>query len=275
MQEPSFPLGIQRGEKGVLRRAGRASAELRVLSRPQAVTGCEDCLAALLDHDAFVLCRDFKGRTPIHFASACGHLEILRTLLQAALSTDPLDSVVDYSGYSPMHWASYSGRSRAGLREERREAGRAGLSPAPAAWGAVGPAVSSAGGGTPATGGDVSVFRVALKSFGRRCRIRSLLRCSSFAAREETKPLPLCWGTGWFGHVAPVQPLGPVALGLWPEPEPPAPSRSVVARTAGRALMLFHPSLLPGHEDCLELLLEHNPFAYLEGNPFTPLHCAV
>uniref|UniRef100_A0A8C8SJZ8 Ankyrin repeat domain 52 n=1 Tax=Pelusios castaneus TaxID=367368 RepID=A0A8C8SJZ8_9SAUR len=101
------------------------------------MTGCEDCLGALLDHDAFVLCRDFKGRTPIHFASACGHSEILRSLLQAALSTDPLDSVVDYSGYSPMHWASYS-----------------------------------------------------------------------------------------------------------------------------------------GHEDCLELLLEHNPFAYLEGNPFTPLHCA-
>lgn len=76
------------------------------------MTGCEDCLAALLDHDAFVLCRDFKGRTPIHFASACGHLEILRTLLQAALSTDPLDAVVDYSGYSPMHWASYSGEER-------------------------------------------------------------------------------------------------------------------------------------------------------------------
>uniref|UniRef100_A0A2K5PQC7 Ankyrin repeat domain 52 n=1 Tax=Cebus imitator TaxID=2715852 RepID=A0A2K5PQC7_CEBIM len=103
-----------------------------------AVTGCEDCLAALLDHDAFVLCRDFKGRTPIHLASACGHTAVLRTLLQAALSTDPLDAGVDYSGYSPMHWASYT-----------------------------------------------------------------------------------------------------------------------------------------GHEDCLELLLEHSPFSYLEGNPFTPLHCAV
>lgn len=41
-------------------------------------------------------------------------------------------------------------------------------------------------------------------------------------------------------------------------------------------IMLFaFSSLLTGHEDCLELLLEHNPFAYLEGNPFTPLHCAV
>jgi len=102
------------------------------------VTGCEDCLAALLDHDAFVLCRDFKGRTPIHFASACGHLEILRTLLQAALSTDPLDSVVDYSGYSPMHWASYSGKDWAGplpasalLLMGRREPGRARLSLCP------------------------------------------------------------------------------------------------------------------------------------------------
>lgn len=77
------------------------------------MTGCEDCLAALLDHDAFVLCRDFKGRTPIHLASACGHTAVLRTLLQAALSTDPLDAGVDYSGYSPMHWASYTGTSGA------------------------------------------------------------------------------------------------------------------------------------------------------------------
>lgn len=89
---------------------GTFSSSLGAVSL-QAVTGCEDCLAALLDHDAFVLCRDFKGRTPIHFASVCGHSEILRTLLQAALSTDPLDSVVDYSGYSPMHWASYSGKT--------------------------------------------------------------------------------------------------------------------------------------------------------------------
>lgn len=35
------------------------------------------------------------------------------------------------------------------------------------------------------------------------------------------------------------------------------------------------PYSCPGHEDCLELLLEHSPFSYLEGNPFTPLHCAV
>ena len=118
------------------------------------MTGCEDCLAALLDHDAFVLCRDFKGRTPIHFASACGHLEILRTLLQAALSTDPLDSVVDYSGYSPMHWASYSGKDLgwapahlcSALPNDGEEGARKSqvVPLSPAALGAISPAVSSA-----------------------------------------------------------------------------------------------------------------------------------
>ncbi|XP_065141494.1 serine/threonine-protein phosphatase 6 regulatory ankyrin repeat subunit C isoform X1 [Paramisgurnus dabryanus] len=30
-----------------------------------------------------------------------------------------------------------------------------------------------------------------------------------------------------------------------------------------------------GHEDCLEVLLEHKPCSIQEGNPFTPLHCAL
>lgn len=99
------------------------SPSLTPSRRPQAVTGCEDCLAALLDHDAFVLCRDFKGRTPIHLASACGHTAVLRTLLQAALSTDPLDAGVDYSGYSPMHWASYTGAGPGPQRAQERGSG--------------------------------------------------------------------------------------------------------------------------------------------------------
>lgn len=37
--------------------------------------------------------------------------------------------------------------------------------------------------------------------------------------------------------------------------------------------MLF--SLSAGHEDCLEVLLEFKTFIHEEGNPFTPLHCAL
>ncbi|MGH0178935.1 UNVERIFIED_CONTAM: hypothetical protein FKN15_077973 [Acipenser sinensis] len=75
----------------------------------EAVMGCEDCVCALLDHDAFALCRDFKGRTPLHLAAACGHVNLLGTLLQAAFNTDPLDSLLDYSGYTPAHWAACHG----------------------------------------------------------------------------------------------------------------------------------------------------------------------
>uniref|UniRef100_A0A673YDF4 Ankyrin repeat domain 52 n=1 Tax=Salmo trutta TaxID=8032 RepID=A0A673YDF4_SALTR len=30
-----------------------------------------------------------------------------------------------------------------------------------------------------------------------------------------------------------------------------------------------------GHEDCLDVLLDHKPFSIQEGNPFTPLHCSA
>ena len=163
------------------------------------MTGCEDCLAALLDHDAFVLCRDFKGRTPIHLASACGHTAVLRTLLQAALSTDPLDTGVDYSGYSPMHWASYTG----------------------VALGLCGTA------------------EMGWRGVGRADK-------DSWVTLDPE----VAWGVERWDRTS-------------------ERGRGVVLSIATL------PSSSPGHEDCLELLLEHSPFSYLEGNPFTPLHCAV
>uniref|UniRef100_A0A8C7GMV8 Ankyrin repeat domain 52 n=1 Tax=Oncorhynchus kisutch TaxID=8019 RepID=A0A8C7GMV8_ONCKI len=69
----------------------------------------EDCVSALLEHGASALCRDFRGRTPLHLAASCGHMELLRSLLQGATRTDPLDSMLDYSGYTPTHWAAYHG----------------------------------------------------------------------------------------------------------------------------------------------------------------------
>ncbi|XP_056128880.1 serine/threonine-protein phosphatase 6 regulatory ankyrin repeat subunit C-like [Lampris incognitus] len=37
----------------------------------------------------------------------------------------------------------------------------------------------------------------------------------------------------------------------------------------------LHWAAYKGHEDCLEVLLEHKTFPHEEGNPFTPLHCAL
>uniref|UniRef100_A0A8B9RJM5 Ankyrin repeat domain 52 n=1 Tax=Astyanax mexicanus TaxID=7994 RepID=A0A8B9RJM5_ASTMX len=75
----------------------------------RAVVGSEDCVSALLEHEASGLCRDVRGKSPLHLAASCGHGEVLRLLLQAAAQSDPLDSLLDYSGYTPAHWAAYHG----------------------------------------------------------------------------------------------------------------------------------------------------------------------
>lgn len=77
----------------------------------QAVVGGEACVSALLVHGAFILCRDFHGRSPLHLAASCGHAGILRLLLEAAALSDPLDSLLDYSGYTPAHLAAYHGKN--------------------------------------------------------------------------------------------------------------------------------------------------------------------
>lgn len=75
----------------------------------KAMLGCEGCISALLEHGASALYRDSQGRTPLHLAASRGHTELLRTLLKAAMKSDPLDSMLDYRGYMPVHWAAYHG----------------------------------------------------------------------------------------------------------------------------------------------------------------------
>ncbi|GLD64307.1 serine/threonine-protein phosphatase 6 regulatory ankyrin repeat subunit C-like protein, partial [Lates japonicus] len=75
-----------------------------------AMLGSEDCVTALLEHGASALCRDSQGRTPLHLAASRGHMELLKSLLKAAMKADPLDSMLDHRGYTPTHWAAYHGR---------------------------------------------------------------------------------------------------------------------------------------------------------------------
>ena len=50
--------------------------------------------------------RDCSGRTPLHFAAACGHVGILNGLLQVVGSGVFMDNY----GYTPLHWACFNGR---------------------------------------------------------------------------------------------------------------------------------------------------------------------
>ena len=49
--------------------------------------------------------RDYKSRTPVHFAAQSGHSGLLITLLRAGGSPTCPDKI----GYTPLHWASYNG----------------------------------------------------------------------------------------------------------------------------------------------------------------------
>lgn len=130
--------------------------------------GHDDCVTALLEHKASALCRDAQGSTPLHYAASRGHTEILASLVQAAIATDPQDKLLDNKQYTPLHWAAYKG---------------------------------------------------SLSS-------------------NSPQNLQLITVT------------------------------SVTNDLGGFCLFL-------GHEDCLEVLLEFKTFIHEEGNPFTPLHCAL
>ena len=54
----------------------------------------------------FNVCRDYKGRTPVHFAAQAGHSGLLITLLCAGGSPTCPDKL----GYTPIHWAAYNGK---------------------------------------------------------------------------------------------------------------------------------------------------------------------
>lgn len=85
----------------------------------QAVLGHDDCVTAMLEHKASALCRDAQGSTPLHYAASRGHTEILASLVQAAITTDPQDKLLDNKQYTPLHWAAYKGWARPATRPSK------------------------------------------------------------------------------------------------------------------------------------------------------------
>lgn len=71
------------------------------------MTGHEECIQMLLEQEVLILCKDARGRTPLHYAAARGHATWLSELMQLALSEDY--NFKDNQNYTPLHWASYNG----------------------------------------------------------------------------------------------------------------------------------------------------------------------
>lgn len=91
----------------------------------QIMTGHEECVQMLLEKEVSILCKDARGRTPLHFAAARGHATWLSELLQVALSEEDC-SLKDNQGYTPLHWASYNGKALPGLLPRSRAASAVG-----------------------------------------------------------------------------------------------------------------------------------------------------
>lgn len=89
------------------------------------MTGHEECVQMLLEKEVSILCKDARGRTPLHFAAARGHATWLSELLQVALSEEDC-SLKDNQGYTPLHWASYNGKALPGLLPRSRVASAVG-----------------------------------------------------------------------------------------------------------------------------------------------------
>lgn len=79
-----------------------------LIAMHQIMTGHEECVQMLLEQEVSILCKDSRGRTPLHYAAARGHATWLSELLQMALSEEDC-SFKDNQGYTPLHWACYNG----------------------------------------------------------------------------------------------------------------------------------------------------------------------
>lgn len=88
----------------------------------------------LLEQEVSVLCRDSRGRTPLHYAAARGHAAWLSELLQLALAEEDC-CLRDGRGYTPLHWACYNGESRSGRRQGAARLPRCRCLPAAARFG--------------------------------------------------------------------------------------------------------------------------------------------
>ena len=65
-------------------------------------------MEVLLQARADPTLRDKQGCTPVHFASSCGHANMLETLLQYGGSS----STPDKRGFTPIHKAAYNGHDK-------------------------------------------------------------------------------------------------------------------------------------------------------------------
>ncbi|NWX94232.1 ANR52 phosphatase, partial [Nothoprocta pentlandii] len=203
--------------------------------------GSTECVEVLTSHGASALVKERKRKwTPLHAAAANGNTDSLHLLIDSGERADITD-VMDIHGQTPLMLAIMNGHvDCVHLLLEKGSTADA----------------ADKRGRTALHRGAVTGCEDCLAALLDH---DAFVLCRDFKGRTPIHFASAC------GHLEVLRTLLQAALSTDP--------LDSVVDYSGYSPM--HWASYSGHEDCLELLLEHNPFAYLEGNPFTPLHCAV
>uniref|UniRef100_A0A7N6AJ32 Ankyrin repeat domain 52 n=1 Tax=Anabas testudineus TaxID=64144 RepID=A0A7N6AJ32_ANATE len=203
--------------------------------------GYARCVEVLLAQGASCLLSDNRLMwTPIHVAAANGHSDCLRMMIDYGEEGD-LTNVVDKFSQSPLMLAVLGGHTDCVLFLLEK--------------GALPDSKDKRG--------STALHRGAV--LGHDDCVTALLEHKASALCRDTQGrTPLHYAASR-GHTEILASLVQAAMATDPQDK----------LLDNKQYTPLHWAAYKGHEDCLEVLLEFKTFIHEEGNPFTPLHCAL
>uniref|UniRef100_A0A8B9H999 Ankyrin repeat domain 44 n=1 Tax=Astyanax mexicanus TaxID=7994 RepID=A0A8B9H999_ASTMX len=206
-----------------------------------ALRGHTDCALTLLNHGASPRSRDSgRGRTPIHLAVMNGHTSCVRLLLEDSDCADLVEAA-DSQGQTPLMLAVVGGHVDAVSLLLEREA-----------------SVDTA------DHQGLTALHLGLLCGQEEC-VQCLLEQEASVLLGDSKGRTALHLAAARGHASWLSELLNIACS-----EPPTPPLR-----DNQGYTPLHWACYNGHEGCVEVLLEQKGCRCFDGNPFTPLHCAV
>ncbi|OXB54970.1 hypothetical protein ASZ78_012746 [Callipepla squamata] len=206
-----------------------------------AFKGHVECVDVLINQGASILVKDYVvKRTPIHAAATNGHSECLRLLIGNAEPQNAVD-IQDGNGQTPLMLSVLNGHTDCVYSLLNKGANV----DAKDKWGRT---ALHRGAVTGHEECVEALLQHGAKSLLRDCRGRTPIHLSAAC-----------------GHIGVLGALLQSATSV----------DAVPAIADNHGYTSLHWACYNGHDSCVELLLEQEVFQKIEGNSFSPLHCAV
>ncbi|MEE6465994.1 hypothetical protein FKM82_006784 [Ascaphus truei] len=206
-----------------------------------AFKGHVECVDVLINQGASILVKDYVvKRTPIHSAATNGHSECLRLLIGNADVQTAVD-IHDGNGQTPLMLSVLNGHTECVYSLLNKGANV----DAKDKW------------------GRTALHRGAVTGH-EECVEALLQHTANFLLRDCRGRTPIHLAAAC-GHIGVLGALLQTAVSV----------DIVPAIADNRGYTSLHWACYNGHDSCVELLLEQEVFQKMEGNTFSPLHCAV